>query len=144
MTRAALLSMAICLALLLPGSTVHAARPLPNGLPLTPEQRRELEQRNAYCRLALGVLGGVLALGAIGQLVYSIRNFRRFAAEERANREDEPMDELAEAFDSPLDDFETSTDWEPEADPPPSPTPPAPRHPAPSGIIANRVNRFDS
>jgi hypothetical protein len=139
MPRAALRAMAFCLALLLVASTAQAARPLPNQLALTPEQRRELELRNAYCRVALGVLGGVLALGALGQLVYSIRNFQRVNEEERAGREEDPMAELDEAFDTPSDDFTDADEAELDAGPPIETSPP--RRSAPCGIIANHLNR---
>ena len=86
MARAVLFALAICLALFLSTSPVHAAHGQPNRFgPLTPEQKRELELRAVYAKVALGVLAAFLTLGAVGQVVFSIRNFRR-AAEENGGK----------------------------------------------------------
>jgi hypothetical protein len=147
MARAALLALAICLALFLSTSSARADHPNRFG-PLTPEQKRELEQRAAYGRFALCCLAGVLTLGAIGQLVFSIRNFLRAGEERRRAWEEETREEEAnDALNRGLPpEFEVE---EPECDEPIDV--PAPRRqehrqehrPEPCGIIANHVDRGD-
>ena len=148
MLRTAFLVMAICLALLSSTSAARAARAahvLPDRFgPLTPEQKRELDQRNLYARLALGGFAGFVVLAAIGQLVLSIRNFQRADADEKKAWEEDPADNLETALGIPVD--ETFDEPEPEeefAEPIEPPAPSTPRHAEPCGIIANHVDRLD-
>jgi hypothetical protein len=144
MLRTALFAMAICLVLLSATSTARAARVLPNRFaPLTPEEKRELDQRNHYSRLALGGFGLFVVLAAIGQLVFSIRNFQRADADEKKAWEEDPADNLAQALGIPLDEtIEESA--EEFVEPIAPPAPPTPRRAEPCGIIANHFDRLGS
>jgi hypothetical protein len=136
-----LFSTAICLALLT--STAQAGRVAPNNFaPLPPEVKKEIEARTFGWKLMLAGLAGVLVLGAIGQFVLSIRNFRRAAAEERASVDDldEDQPHLDDAFPEADPEVDPDADWEsamggPIPIKPPTPEPePVDLH----GIIANK------
>jgi hypothetical protein len=138
MARAVLFALATCFALFVSTSPVHAANRFG---PLTPEQKRELEQRNAYSRFALGCLAGVLTLGAIGQVWFSIRNFRRVAEERRhawaEEMRDEADDELSQGLPAPLEGDESECEEPIDV---PVPRRSEPRQ-EPCGIVANHVYR---
>ncbi|HEX3313860.1 MAG TPA: hypothetical protein VHR72_03160 [Gemmataceae bacterium] len=149
MSRAFSLAMAFCLALLLSSSTARAARIQPDRFgPLTPQQKRELEQHTFNARLMLAGFGGVVVLAAIGQLVFSIRNFQRASEDEKKAREEEPADNLERALgipidaavDEPLDEAEPVDEF---AEPIDLGEPLMPRHDDPCGIVANHVGRLD-
>ena len=101
-----------------------------------------------FClHLALAGLGVILALGAIGQFVYSIRNFRQESAEEKKSRHEELTDDLTQAFGPPIDDFDEAEeviDEEPiEYEPVPPPIERLAANHAPCGIVANRIDRLE-
>ena len=143
MFRVVLLSTVTCLALLT--STAHAGRFAPNQFaPLPPEVKKEIEVRTFGWKLMLGGLAGVLVLGAIGQFVLSIRNFRRAAAEQSASSEENLLDDelphLDDAFPEADAEADPDADWEDMMGGPIPVQPPAPEpEPAdPHGIIANK------